>query len=645
MLEAFKVGILIALNNKASYGLAILARDFAKTDAHAQRLKATIKAVSLLTIGGAGLVGAGLIGLRSAEKWMEAGERYTQAFARFQALNLGAAVNRDADHFAQSAQLLGVTATDLMTTVTDLHTVFGKYEHARGMAPLVARMEFANKAVFGDATKFNSAQALSMGKVIEMRGGFKSEAEMKRQIDFMQHVMAGTGGRVMPSDYLNFLKTSGVAGRLQDNKNFYYQMEPLIQEMGGNRVGTALMSAYQNLGQGRTTVRTARELQRLGLLNPGAAEYNSLGQLNRIKPGGVKGGDMVASDPKAFLQNILLPAFAKKGITGEKPILNEIATVFTNRTAASLFSLIYLQASKIEKNMAVNAKAMGVAGLLKMGDKTPAGIKLRADAAWENLKTQLGLKVIPIVMPMIEKLANGLQALASAAQRHPTLTRWLVMTAMGLSALSVVIGGIALVAGAVLLISAALGGAVSAGIVLAITGITVGLVAFGAAVLAWWPKVVMGLEAVGKAIFGFFGFLWEKIKGGWKAMVSEPWENFRASMRQMAHIDPNGKDKRSAFYTPPALKAGPAFHAQAAPKASAAAPAPAAPGPWQKAAPPPPTKPSTVTHVTNIHLDGKQIARAVSHHQGNAAAAPATGPTRFDGLLSPFQPSMSLSPG
>jgi hypothetical protein len=603
MIEAFRVGITIALMNRASSVLGVIARDFNKTDAHAARLQRTMKQIGILTIGGGILAAGGMAGFHMIGKWADAATEYEQAFARFQTLNLGSTVNRDADKFAQATQLMGVSATDLMVTVTDLHTVFGNYSHARAMAPMIARMEFANKAVFGDATKFDRIQALNMGKVIEMRGGFKSEEEMKRQADFMQHVMSGTGGRVMPTDYLAFLKTSGVAGCLQGNQNFYFQMEPLIQEMGGSRVGTALMSAYNNLGQGRTTVRTARELERLGMVLPGAAEYNKLGQLNRIKPGGVKGGDLVASDPLTFLRTVLLPTFAKKGISGEKAILNEIATIFTNRTAASLFSLIYLQAAKIDKNMGVNARAKGITALGQEADKTPAGIEAKANKSWENLKIQLGLKVLPIILPMIDKLADGLQYLAGAAEKHPGLAKWLVISAMGLSALAVVIGGIAVVAGGIMLIAAATGGAVAAGTVLVITGIAAGITILGGAIIAWWPQIK-----------GFFGWIAEKAGQAWKWAVTDPAHKFHATMDKWANIGPDGTSK-----------SGSAFAASA------------------KSVPNGVSKRSVTVHLTNnTVVDGRVVAQVVTRHQGDIAARPGKGPSSFDTHMSPLYPNMAF---
>lgn len=602
MIEAFKVGITIALMNKASSVLGIIARDMAKTDAQAKRLQRSMKDIGILTIGGGVLAGVGMAGLHAMGTWADAATEYEQAFARFKAINLGDVVNRDADKFAQGTRLMGVSATDLMSNLTDLTNVFGRghWDAIKNLAPVVSRMEFANRAVFGDATKFDQSQALNMGRVIEMRGGFKSEQDLRRQADLMQKVISGTGGRVMPSDYLAFLKTAGAAGRLQGEQTFYFQMEPLIQEMGGSRTGTALMSAYNNLGQGRTTTRTARELLRLGLVDPKMVEFNTLGQANRIKPGGVKGGDLVAGDPLKFMREVLLPTFAKKGITGEKAVLNEIATIFTNRTAASLFSLIYLQASKIDKNMAITQHAKGIAAIGDEADKTPVGMKLKAEKAWENLKIQLGLKVLPILMPMIDKLASGLQYLAGAAEKHPNLTKWLVYSAGALSVLAVAVGGIAAIAGSIMLITVAVGGAISAGTALVIPAIAAGLALLGGAIVAWWPKIK-----------GFFSWIAEKAGAAWKWAVTDPAHRFQQSMRQAMGVTPDGKHD---------------IHWAGGGK----------------------TIPNGVAkrnvHVTvnsTTVLDGRVVAQAVTKHQGAAAAAPSLGPSGFDTHMSPLRPDMA----
>lgn len=273
MTEAYKVGITIALTNQVSRGLMLIQGDLARTDAKAKQLHATLRQIKLLGVGGAILGGAGYAGLHALGKTIEAAKEYQQALAQFKSLNLGDAINSQADKFARGSSVIGASATDLMKTTRDLTTVLGDFGLAKQLAPGFSQLKFANQAVYGGhGMDFSENQLRSLEKIIEMKGGFKSPRDFLDQASMMQQVIAGTGGMVKPSDYLNFIKTAGVAGRLLDNKSFYYGMEPLIQEMGGNRVGTGLMSAYNNLAQGRSTVRASTELMRLGLIDPSMVE-------------------------------------------------------------------------------------------------------------------------------------------------------------------------------------------------------------------------------------------------------------------------------------------------------------------------------------------------------------------------------------
>jgi hypothetical protein len=474
-----------------------------------------------LSDAGYGIEHAGKETLGAIHDFYEAGKEYEQTFATFKALNLGDVVNADADKFARGVHGIGVSSTDMMRTLAALHTAMGNYDEAKAIAPLIADMEFANAAVFTGRNKFDPAQAAALGKVIEMRGGFRSAEEMRTQADLAQHVISGTSGNVLPSDYLAFLKTAGVAGRLQDDKTFYYQMEPLIQEMGGQRAGTGLMSAYQNLGQGRTTQRTMNELKRLGLLSGGTAdfggntaeqnealfgknpfneknvEFSSTGKLLAIHPGAVAGGDLVGSDPLKFLQNILLPAFKAHGITDDKAIVNELGTLFTNRTAAAMYSLLFQQIDKVRKNMGINEGAMGLDDLHKTALGTPQGAEEAAKAAWKDLYTELGIDIIPIVIPALKGLAEAIRSVTEVVKDNPTMATTVVAIGAGLGVMAVGIGSLATAVGSFMVLKA--------GLPLLAAGIST--LASSAAPFAGGAAAAAGLGAVVTAISTIAGLL------------------------------------------------------------------------------------------------------------------------------------------
>ncbi len=213
---------------------------------------------------------------------------------RIKALGLGDHAAEDAIKYARAMKMYGVTTTDNLTMMRDALTIFADEHHAQMVMPTLAKMKFANESMFGaEDAHANEEKFMNMLKVIELRGGTKDEATFKDEANMVQKVLTATGGRVGGDEWRNFIQTGGVAAKQLRKDAFYYQMEPLIQEMGGHAVGTGLMSAYSNVYQGKTTVRAAKQMMSLGLLDPKMVEYTKIGTLKQVKPGALTGGDML----------------------------------------------------------------------------------------------------------------------------------------------------------------------------------------------------------------------------------------------------------------------------------------------------------------------------------------------------------------
>ena len=578
MVEAYKVGITIALTNQISRGLMMIQNDLAKTDAQAKKLHVTLKEIKLLGVGGAILGGIGYAGLHALGKTVEAAKEYRQALAQFQSLNLGDAINTQADKFARGSSVIGASATDLMKTTRDLTTVLGDFGLAKQLAPGFSQLKFANQAVYGGhGMDFSEGQLRSLEKIIEMKGGFKSPKDFLDQASMMQQVIAGTGGMVKPADYLNFIKTAGVAGRLLDNKSFYYGMEPLIQEMGGNRVGTGLMSAYNNLAQGRSTVRASTELMKLGLIDPSMVEYTKIGTIKQVRPGALKDTQGYGANPYQWMQEVLLPAMRSKGITSEQGVLQEMGVLFGNRTASSLFSLMFLQQEKIAKNMKLSQGAMGTDDLVKLARTSPQGAEMALGKAWDNLKIATGEALIPIIIPALNKLADVLRYLGQWAFRHPHMFDALIYGFAGLSGALLFSGSVLTLKAAFLgfrLIFPTLATQITATVVPAFTGLMAVLGPLAAVALA-----IANADKIGEATDVIGGSNYNPIN--WAAQGG------------------------------------------------------AALGRWIS----PPSSGKTVQVSTSLNVDGRQFATAVSQHQTSAVNAPSTSGSGFDGRMGIIQPS------
>ena len=219
-------------------------------------------------------------------------------------------------------------------------------------------------------------------------------------------------------------KTGGVATRLMSNKAFWAESAPMIQEMGGPRFGTALMSAHQNLAMGRGSLQAMKEAVRLGLIDSKLIEYTKIGTIKRVLPGALKNGELYGSSKFQYLLDVMIPAIRAAGIKGpggkmvtgdaitDMQIVNELNYLFSQRTASNAFSQMYLQRDKIEKNIGVTENAMGLDQINDLAKKSPTGAEAEFDAAWKDLKTEFGKNIMPQVTEMMKGFAEVFRGLA-----------------------------------------------------------------------------------------------------------------------------------------------------------------------------------------------------------------------------------------
>ncbi|MFP3506640.1 hypothetical protein [Burkholderia sp. SIMBA_062] len=360
---------------------------------------------------------------------------------RIQGLGLGDRATQDAERYVRAMNTPGVAVAENMTLMRDAMSIFADEHHAQMVMPTLAKMKFANEAMFGAGQGHeNEEKFMNMLKVIELRGGTKSEAAFKGEANMVQQVLTATGGRVGGDEWRNFIQTGKVAAKQMRQDAFYYQMEPLIQEMGGHAAGTGVQAAYSNLMQGKTTVRAAKRLVELGLVDKKSVEYNTIGNVKRIKPGALIGGDLFNASPFEWLEKVLLPKLKAKGITSDAKILEEFSTIMTNGNGANLFATMYMQREQIHKNEKLNRGAYGIDKLHELGQKQTEGKELIALEKVRNLRTVIGEQVLPVYNRALELTTSVLERLLGFAKEYPNFTRAVAIGAAGLGMLLAVLG-------------------------------------------------------------------------------------------------------------------------------------------------------------------------------------------------------------
>ncbi|CAE6755158.1 phage tail tape measure protein [Paraburkholderia haematera] len=394
-----------------------------------------------MAVGGYAARSTGMHMLGDMRESLDESKKYEIEVMRIRALGLGDHASEDAAKYARAMKVYGTSTTDNVTMMRDALTIFADEHHAQMVMPTLSKMKFANEAMFGaEDAHANEEKFMNMLKVIELRGGTKDEATFKDEANMVQKVLTATGGRVGGDEWRNFIQTGGVAAKQMRKDAFYYQMEPLIQEMGGHAVGTGLMSAYSNVYQGKTTVKAAKQMMALDLLDKHKVEYNKIGMIKQIRPGALAGGDMLKASPLEWLEKVLLPKLAAKGITEPDKVKDMIATIFTNRTAANLFTTMYMQKDQIHKNERLNAGADGIDEANAKGQQLTHGREIAALAKLRDLKLEIGEKISPLYNAALKATAAATDKVVGFMKEHSTAARVILVTLAALAALLVVVG-------------------------------------------------------------------------------------------------------------------------------------------------------------------------------------------------------------
>ncbi|WBX38985.1 phage tail tape measure protein [Acinetobacter schindleri] len=407
-----------------------------------QSTQKTASNVRTAAMYGAGAAATGVGAMYSMRKPIDETKHMDVEENRIASLGLGKEATKEAIQYAKAMKTFGTSTLDNLQLVRDGVTAFADVHHAQMVAPTLAKMKFANEAMYGDSGAENEKKFMDMLKVIEMRNGLKSEKAFQEQANIIQQVITATGGRVQAEEWLNVIKTGGIAAKGIDNKAFYYKLEPLVQEMGGFRVGTAMMSAYQNVYQGRTTKRAANNLMNLGLIeDPSKLKHDKSGQISFLDVGAIKGAALFKKDQFAWMEQVLVPQLKSKGITKEGDIIDAMGSIFTNRTASNLFAQMYMQRDQIHKNAKLNAGADNIDQLNSKAMGTTTGKEIEAKAKLHDAYLKFGTTILPIYTSAIETATGALQNFNGWMERNPRLAKMLGVGLIAIATSLIVIGG------------------------------------------------------------------------------------------------------------------------------------------------------------------------------------------------------------
>jgi len=423
--------------------------------------------------------------------------------ARIRALGRPDGETNDAIAYAKKLRIAGASAVESIGMMGDALSVFNDAHEAKLVLPMMAKMKAANQVLYGEEGGDRDRQLLDMLKVGEGRGGGKDEAAMAVQADWIQKAINASRGRVDAEQYRQALQRGGVMAKGMSDAAFF-GLEPLIQEVGsGGTVGNGLMSAYQNVINGKATKGSIKILGDAGLIGDySKVDHDKAGQIAHIRAGALKGSRQFQSDPLMWVHDVLLPTLKSRGYTTPEQIKNVIGGMFSNRSASNLFVTM---AQQIDQLMAARerlGKAKGIDATHQEALGTPDGKEQALKARRDDLYKKIGDAVMPTYVKLLEVLTKVVEKVAAFVEQNPTIVKWVAIVAAAFM-------GLVMAGGSLIIVLASIFGPIQ---LIRFALARMGVAMFGARTAS--QVLMSALRGMWSALGAVFRGAWRLLSGG-----------------------------------------------------------------------------------------------------------------------------------
>ncbi|CDH31728.1 phage tail tape measure protein [Xenorhabdus bovienii] len=399
---------------------------------------------------GAGMLASGGALLMGVKPMINEAAIYHKEMAEFRALGVGDKILGQAEKFANGLKVVGNSTADNLKVLKEAHSVLRHYDEAEMVTPTLLKMQYATRflsmhGISEEKTQEMRDQSQEVLKIAELRNMINNPDDFKKSVNLSAQAMAASAGLVLPSDYMAMLKTGETAVKKMNDDAFYFSMSHIIQQIGGDRTGTSLRSAYQNWMMGATTQRVAEELNSLGLLKKNSVKYGKTGHITKMEAAALVNHEKYETDPFNYLLTEVVPRIRKKhpGLS-ESGMETAIAKLFSNPKAGGLFVTMYRERTNIEKQIKAGKEAYNVDKLVDEGQKTAQGQELEMDARKRDLYKQIGDHLLPLYIRGLAKLAEMLTKIKTFFNDHPTVAKFATIAAAGLGIVLAIAGALTL---------------------------------------------------------------------------------------------------------------------------------------------------------------------------------------------------------
>ena len=442
-LDAYKIGIQIALVDNVSRGLLAIAAQFESVNKSAEKLETRLERVKKLTEFGSGLFKAGNEAAHMWDKQADAASKYHAVLERISRFDAGAAAANE--KFLKGLDIKGMSLTDVGQLFGGAQTILQSSTQAQDVTKLLAqaRTAFGSATGVKDGAQLDS-MALTALKVAQMRDGVIGRdgkidtKKVEETFNMLVNTALASGGGVLPKDYLEAMQGGKLSGALKPSEAAVFGLKQFMQANGGSKAGVDAMSALQGWVAGNMPATVAHELERVKLLDPKAVHRDKAGHITGVDVTGIADARAFTENPLQYVTSVIVPALQKSGYSGDA-LNTKLGNLLGMKDEKNILEQLQHDKERAGLYLANAGKGPGAAKLYEKNNEGLEGKLKDYEAKKTNLNIALGEHVLPLAISGLEKFNGLIERITHLAQEFPGTTKAIMAFATGLAFLHKVI--------------------------------------------------------------------------------------------------------------------------------------------------------------------------------------------------------------
>jgi hypothetical protein len=328
-----------------------------------------------------------------------------------------------------TAKYTNVKRADALERFKELRSIMLNPEEAHDLLPLAVQATSAMNAVdrTGEMAKglnygFRGADVLGLGQ---------DPKRMRDYIDSFIRAQQVMGKTITPEMQYEFAKYAKASGATLSDRFKMTTGVSLSQELGGQTTGQSVDQFVKQITGGfqGNQHSAAKEFVAMGLASKDMFDTTKTGEIKGMKPGMHLPGYKVAqSDPDKYVNDYLVPALVKHGITDPQDQIAQVRRMFPSGRSADLVTKLIQQRESFANHAKLYSEAQGL-NATETNKSDPF-------VALNSLTTSLSNFAGVLTSPAMSGLSGVLDSMASSLggwqnelskfnENHPDAAKWM----------------------------------------------------------------------------------------------------------------------------------------------------------------------------------------------------------------------------